>query len=103
MICHYCGYNEPIERYCPNCKSGELRPMGFGTERVEEAITELFPDARVLRLDGDTAKLFHLEMWAFVHGIAVIIATDYLKLDRELVSRMLTDCYTGLRKAYGRE
>lgn len=55
MICHYCGYNEPIERYCPNCKSGELRPMGFGTERVEEAITELFPDARVLRLDGDTA------------------------------------------------
>ena len=55
MICHYCGYNEPIERYCPNCKSGELRPMGFGTERVEEAITELFPDAKVLRLDGDTA------------------------------------------------
>ncbi|MBE6212528.1 MAG: primosomal protein N' [Rikenellaceae bacterium] len=55
MICHYCGYNEPIERYCPNCKSGELRPMGFGTERVEEAITELFPEARVLRLDGDTA------------------------------------------------
>ncbi len=55
MVCHYCGYNEPIERYCPNCKSGELRPMGFGTERVEEAITELFPDARVLRLDGDTA------------------------------------------------
>ena len=55
MICHYCGYNEPIERYCPNCKSGELRPMGFGTERVEEAITELFPEAKVLRLDGDTA------------------------------------------------
>jgi primosomal protein N' (replication factor Y) len=55
MVCHYCGHNEPIERYCPNCKSGELRPMGFGTERVEEAITELFPDARVLRLDGDTA------------------------------------------------
>ena len=54
-VCHYCGYNEPIQRYCPNCKSGELRPMGFGTERVEEAITELFPEARVLRLDGDTA------------------------------------------------
>ncbi len=55
MICHYCGYNEPIERYCPNCKSGELRPMGFGTERVEEAVAEIFPDARILRLDGDTA------------------------------------------------
>jgi primosomal protein N' (replication factor Y) len=55
MTCHYCGYNEPILRYCPNCKSAELRPMGFGTERVEEAVAELFPEARVLRLDGDTA------------------------------------------------
>ncbi|MBO7220277.1 MAG: primosomal protein N' [Alistipes sp.] len=55
MVCHYCGYNEPIQRYCPNCKTSELKPMGFGTERVEEAISELFPDARVLRLDGDTA------------------------------------------------
>lgn len=55
MICHYCGYNEPISRFCPACKSGELRPMGFGTERVEEAISQLFPEARVLRLDGDTA------------------------------------------------
>ena len=55
MVCHYCGYNEPIQRYCPNCKTSELKPMGFGTERVEEAISELFPNARVLRLDGDTA------------------------------------------------
>ena len=55
MVCHYCGYYEPIQRYCPNCQSGELRPMGFGTERVEEAVAQLFPEARVLRLDGDTA------------------------------------------------
>ena len=55
MVCHYCGYNEPIQRFCPNCKTTELKPMGFGTERVEEAVSELFPEARVLRLDGDTA------------------------------------------------
>ena len=55
MVCHYCGYNEPIQRFCPNCKTSELKPMGFGTERVEEAVSELFPEARVLRLDGDTA------------------------------------------------
>jgi primosomal protein N' (replication factor Y) len=55
MVCHYCGYNETIQRFCPNCKTTELKPMGFGTERVEEAISELFPEARVLRLDGDTA------------------------------------------------
>lgn len=55
MVCHYCGYNQPIERFCPNCKTSELKAMGFGTERVEEAVSQLFPDARVLRLDGDTA------------------------------------------------
>ena len=55
MVCHYCGYNELIQKYCPNCKTSELKPMGFGTERIEEAISELFPEARVLRLDGDTA------------------------------------------------
>ena len=55
MVCHYCGYNEPIKRFCPNCKTIELKAMGFGTERVEEAVAELFPEARVLRLDGDTA------------------------------------------------
>ncbi len=55
MVCHYCGYNEPTKRFCPNCPTTELKAMGFGTERVEEAVAELFPEARVLRLDGDTA------------------------------------------------
>ena len=51
-------------------------------------------------LDTDTAKLFHLEMWAFVHGIASMIATGFLELDTELISRMLTDCYQGLKLKY---
>ena len=55
MVCHYCGYNEPTKRFCPNCPTTELKAMGFGTERVEEAVATLFPEARVLRLDGDTA------------------------------------------------
>ena len=54
-------------------------------------------------LEENEAKLFHLEMWAFVHGIAAMIATDYLDLDWELVSRMLTDAYQGLRKRFGKE
>lgn len=49
---------------------------------------------------GDTAKRFHLEMWAFVHGIGVMIATNYLELEWELVSQMLTDAYQGLKKRY---
>ena len=54
-------------------------------------------------LDEQAAKLFHLEMWACVHGIAVMFATGFLDLDWELVSRMLTDTYQGLRKQYGME
>lgn len=54
-------------------------------------------------MDDDTARLFHLEMWAYVHGIAAMFATGFLDLAWELVSRMLTDAYQGLRKQYGVE
>ena len=58
---------------------------------------------RTTDLNGDTAKLFHLEMWAYVHGIATMFATGFLDLDWDLVSKMLTDAYLGLRKQYGTE
>ena len=54
-------------------------------------------------LRGDDSKLFHLEMWAYVHGIATMIATGFENLDFELISRMLTDAYQGMRKQYGLE
>ena len=54
-------------------------------------------------LDGDSAKLFHLEMWACVHGIATMFATGFLDLDQELVSQMLTDIYQGLNRQYSKE
>ena len=54
-------------------------------------------------LDGIRAKLFHLEMWAYVHGIATMFATGYLNLPWELISQMLTDSYQGLRKQNGME
>ena len=51
------------------------------------------------------AKLFHLEMWAYVHGIASMVATGFLELEPELISRMMTDFYQGMKKhhADGRE
>ena len=52
------------------------------------------------KLNGMDAKLFHLEMWAYVHGIATMIATGFLELDWDLISRMLTDSYQGLRKQF---
>ena len=54
-------------------------------------------------LGGLDAKLFHLEMWAYVHGIATMFATEFLNLDWDLVSKMITDMYQGLRKQYGKE
>ena len=55
MECHYCGHTAPVAHHCPHCKTAELRPMGFGTEKIEEAIAKLFPEARVARLDRDTS------------------------------------------------
>ena len=54
-------------------------------------------------VDFDKAKLFHLEIWAYVHGIATMFATGYLDLSTELVSQMVTDMYQGLKKQYETE
>ena len=54
-------------------------------------------------LEYTDAQVFHLEMWAYVHGIATMMATGFFHPDWELVSRMLSDAYLGLRKHYGME
>ena len=56
MTCHYCGYTTAIPRCCPACNDTELRNRGFGTELVEDSIKDIFPKARVSRLDMDTTK-----------------------------------------------
>lgn len=55
LRCHYCGYHVPIPSVCPQCE-GELKAIGIGTERIEDEIQTLFPDARVLRMDLDTTR-----------------------------------------------
>lgn len=54
-------------------------------------------------LDKQNAKLFHLQMWAFVHGIASMLATGYLSLSEDLISTMLTNMYEGMKKQYERK
>ncbi len=56
LVCHYCDHATPIPSRCPNCKRAELRPVGFGTEQIETEIGEIFPSARTLRLDRDSAS-----------------------------------------------
>lgn len=54
LICHYCGYSTDMIRQCPECGSEHLRLTGVGTQRVEDEVSHLFPDARILRMDADT-------------------------------------------------
>lgn len=56
LECHYCGSTIPLPEECPVCGSGEIRQFGAGVEKVEEMISEQFPEARVIRLDADTAE-----------------------------------------------
>ena len=56
LICHYCGFSMANKNTCLQCRSTDLVPAGFGTERVEEEVLELFPQARIKRLDSDTAS-----------------------------------------------
>ncbi|MBU2548776.1 MAG: primosomal protein N' [Proteobacteria bacterium] len=56
LICHYCGFDIPPPERCPACSSGRLRYLGLGTERVEQEVQKAFPEARVGRLDADTAR-----------------------------------------------
>ncbi|MGX6962701.1 primosomal protein N' [Vagococcus xieshaowenii] len=56
MKCHYCGHEEPIPNKCPDCQSNKIRYYGTGTQKVEEELTQLFPKARILRMDVDTTR-----------------------------------------------
>ncbi len=56
LRCHYCGYHMPIPKTCPSCGTGELLPQGFGTEKIEEELAAIFPQAAIERLDADTAR-----------------------------------------------
>ena len=53
-MCHYCGYSVPYRTECPTCHSHSLRLSGTGTQRAEVEIAEIFPHARILRMDTDT-------------------------------------------------
>jgi len=56
LLCSYCGASEAPPGTCPVCSGHRLQPIGEGTERVEEEVGRLFPDARVVRVDGDTMR-----------------------------------------------
>ena len=56
LRCHYCGYEMPVPKICPSCGSGYIAGFGTGTQKVEAMVREMFPEARVLRMDMDTTS-----------------------------------------------
>ena len=64
LRCHYCGYGEKVYKKCPECKEEALSNLGVGTQKIEEELSKLFPNSRILRMDYDTTsrKGMHEEM-----------------------------------------
>ncbi len=56
LSCHYCGYTYRVPDVCPCCESKEIRGVGLGTEKVEDTLMQIFPEARVARMDLDTTR-----------------------------------------------
>ena len=56
MVCHYCGYEQPVPKVCPSCGSKSIAGFGIGTEKVEAMVKKTFPDAGVIRMDMDTVS-----------------------------------------------
>ena len=93
LTCHYCGYTEAIPTTCPACKMpGTLSTKGFGTEKIEDEIRQIFPDARVSRMDLDTTrskKSYEKIITDFEqHKVDILIGTQMVSkgLDFECVS-----------------
>lgn len=56
LTCHYCGHTYPVPTQCPACEGRDLRGRGYGTEKIEDQIRDIFPEARVARMDLDTTR-----------------------------------------------
>lgn len=74
------------------------REAAEGDEDIADVVTVI---RKTTGLSEEMAKLLHLEVWTFVHGLATLTVTSYLKLDWELISNMLTDVYQGLLIRFG--
>ncbi len=86
VMCHYCGYSAPMSKLCPECGKNDVRYAGYGTQRIEEEIATLLPEARVLRMDSDTTSSRH----AFEKGLTAFGNGEYdIMLGTQMVAKGL--------------
>jgi len=82
LRCHHCGDEQKIVRQCPSCGNADLHPTGHGTQRLEETLAKLIPEARIMRVDRDSTRRKHAltDMLASVHAdeVDVLVGTQML-------------------------
>ncbi len=113
LMCHYCGYSVHFEGSCPVCGGNKVRTSGTGTQLIEEELTELFPGARILRMDADTASsrfAYEEKFKAFSDGeYDIMIGTqmiakglDFPKVTLVGVISLDSSLFSGSYKSYER-
>lgn len=86
LMCHYCGYSEPFLDTCPECGEKDVRYAGFGTQRVEDELAQLFPGAGILRMDADTT----MSRYAHEEKLAAFSRGEYdIMLGTQMVAKGL--------------
>jgi primosomal protein N' (replication factor Y) len=82
LRCHHCGHEEKITRQCPSCGNADLHPTGHGTQRLEQILAALMPEARILRVDRDSTRRKHAltDMLTAVHAdeVDILVGTQML-------------------------
>ncbi|MDD6175452.1 MAG: primosomal protein N' [Firmicutes bacterium] len=105
LMCHYCGHSVPLPEKCPNCGEPAIRYGGTGTQRAEEELKELFPQARVLRMDADTtmARFSHEEKLAqFSAGkFDILIGTQMVAKGLDFPNVTLVGVLSADQELYG--
>lgn len=86
LMCHYCGYSRPFIKKCNECGKDDMRCSGYGTQKIEEEIAQLLPEARVLRMDTDTISSRH----SFEKGLVEFAEGKYdIMLGTQMVAKGL--------------
>ncbi len=86
LMCHYCGAAHPVPTECPVCKNNKLRFSGIGTQRADTELQEMFPNAKILRLDADTT----MTRDAFETGLSAFAKGEYdILLGTQMVAKGL--------------
>ena len=83
LTCHYCGASYPIPQKCPNCEEQQLMGRGYGTERIGDCLQEIFPTARIARMDLDTTR-------SRLHYEKIITDFQHFKTDILVGTQMVT-------------